>query len=54
MGVENFTVLKLLGNMIYETIRFDMTEVERSYHDVESDYLGHGWIQGQDWPKNIC
>jgi len=35
MQVENSTVLKLLGKMNYGTMRLDMTEIERSYHDAE-------------------
>jgi len=27
--------------MNYETMRFDMTEVERSIYDAENDYSGH-------------
>jgi len=36
----------LLGKMNYETMRFDMRVVEHSYHDAESDYLGHGIVRG--------
>jgi len=32
--------------MNYEKTWFDMTEVECSCYDAESDYLGHRKIQG--------
>jgi len=40
MYVENSMVFKLLGKMNYKKMRFDMTEITRSYHDAESDHLG--------------
>ena len=37
--------------MNYVTMQLDMTVVQRSYHDSESDNLVHERVKGLEWLK---